>query len=326
MKNARNCQPKPSRRYATEKWLALFGILMATALPALLATVGGLIQPSRRTQCWDDRQILMVRHEGAEMERLSLSRILALSLAATNSSDIPTESLAAQAVALRSRGVWWSDYCTETGRAECPKLCDSPVHGLPYLSEGELTDLYGEEETTARLEACEKAVAETKGKVLCYRGEVIPALLHHSSPGTTRSADGLDWVSAVSSPEEGRVGQYRFTSEELRLSLAAAFGEEIPKKPWEWEFSIEKDDYGWVEEVKIGDLTVSGDAFASALSLPSVCFTLQAERDGLSVTTVGEGCGCGLSRAGAALYAESGLTRWEILGHYFPDCTVEEVG
>ncbi len=315
-----------SRRWTKEKWIALFGLLMATALPALLVTIGGLSRPSERQPAWDDRQILFCRHEGNGEESLSLSRIVALSLAATNPSDTPMESLAAQAVALRSRAIWWMDYCTEGEiAAHSPHLCDSPSHGLPYLSREELNELYGEEEGTARLQAGEKAVKDTKGKVLCYGREVIPALLHHSGPGNTRSVRGLEWVSVVSSPEEGRVEKRKIGVEELRLSLASAFGMEIPEKPWEWSFEVDCDSDGWVKEVKIGEKWVSGDAFASALNLPSVCFTLQAERDGLSVTTVGEGSGCGLSREGASLYAEGGLTRWEILAHYYPNCTVENI-
>ena len=309
-----------------EKWILLFGVLMATALPLLLVTVSGLDRSAKSDGQGEDRQILLLRHteEGEpEMERTTFAGVLALSLAATNSSQTPVESLAAQAVVLRSRAVWWSDYCPSVGRADCVKLCDSPSHGLPYLSQRELMDLYGEEEGTARLERAARAVESTQGMVLCYEGEVIPAMLHYSSPGNTRSSGQLAWVCGVSTPESGKQGSYFFSVEETRLCLAAAFGVEISAKPWEWSIAAKADDDGWVKTVQIGEVTVSGDAFASALSLPSVCFTLQAERDGLRVTTVGEGSGCGLSREGAAIYAASGLTRWEILGHYFPCCTVE---
>ena len=322
--NRKQSATQKPRRFIKEKWTALFGILMVTALPLLLVTLGDLNRPVQRGADVDEEQILMLRHEESRAtERLPFGKILALSLAATNASDTPMESLAAQAVALRSRGVWWSDYCPTVGKADCAKLCDNSSHGLPYLSQGELMELYGEDEGIARLERSAKAVESTRGLVLCYDGKVIPALLHHSSPGNTRSSDQLAWVRSVTSPESGKQGKYTYTVEETRLCLAAAFGVELSQKPWEWSMLAEADGVGWVKTVQIGELTVSGDAFAAALSLPSPCFTLQIQWDGLVVTTVGEGSGCGLSREGATLYAGSGLTRWEILGHYFPECTVE---
>lgn len=326
--NSSRSVPPVQRTFVREKWIALFGILMAIALPALLITVGGWGAPSKREAVWDDRQICICRHDGEGEEKQSLSAVLALCLAATNGSDTPAQSLCAQGVALRSRAIWWMDYCTETGEEDdssVPHLCDSPSHGLPYLSMEELEAMYGKEEAAARLQAGEKAVESTKGMVLCYEGEIVPALLHHSSYGSTRGADQLHWVSVVSTPEEESRTQLKYTVEELRLLLAAAFGVEISPKPWEWSFTVEKDRNGWVTFVKMGEVSVSGDAFAAALSIPSVNFSLQAEKDGLAVTAVGEGSGCGLSRRGAAVYAESGLSWQEILAHYFPKCTVESI-
>ena len=105
--NRRSTAPENPRRFVKEKWTALFCILMATALPLLLVTLGNLDRPAKRGEGTDDRQIMMLRHEGDETaERLPFAKILALSLAATNGSDTPMESLAALAIALRSRGVW----------------------------------------------------------------------------------------------------------------------------------------------------------------------------------------------------------------------------
>lgn len=337
MRKYKKCNDLPSdasRRFQKERLVALFGILMATALPALLASAGGLRFSPAQDQHRDDRSVWMYRHEDArDEEALPLSQIIALSLAATNSSDTPAESLAAQAIALRSRAIWWIDYCdAQDGSQEksdhknLSHLCDSPSHGLPYLSQEELTAMWGAEETAERIKVGERAVETTQGMVLCYEGEVIPALLHHSAPGSTRSVSALAWVSAVNTPEEGGVHWQYYSAQDVRLSVASAFGIELSEKPWEWEIAAKADSDGWVEEVQIGDTVVSGDAFAASLSLSSVSFTLQVKTDGLVVATKGEGGGCGLSRAGAAIYAKEGLSYGEILAHYFPKCTVEYIG
>lgn len=312
-----------------EKGIVLFCLLMATALPALLALICGGRKQAADPLPWEERQVEMLSHEDQSTEVLSFAHVLALSLAATNGADTPADSLAAQCVALRSRGIWWMDYCEEgeddLSAAAHHRLCDSPAHGLPYLSEEALIALYGKEEAELRLQAGERAVERTRGMVLTYQGELIPALLHHSGTGRTRSIHSLPWLCEVTSPEAREERELRYTAEELRLRLATAFGIEIPRDPWEWSMETIIGQDGWVKSVRIGEHTFTGDEFAMALSLPSVSFTLEADREGLSVNTWGEGSGCGLSRAGAAVYAEGGLTWGEILTHYYPACQLEQI-
>lgn len=333
-KNRDNSSPHRPGRFYKERGVMLFGLLMATALPALFALIGNIGYSRAPQRPWDDRSISIYRHEEMQSdESLSLREIIALSLAATNPSDTPTHSLAAQAIALRSRAIWWIDYCEaweesdvnadRSSQSARLHLCDDPAHGLPYLSAKELASIWGKEEASKRIQAGEQAVDDTRGMVLCYEGQVIPALLHHSAPKSTRCVKELQWVSGVNTPEEGKKQSLTYSIEEVRLRIASAFGIAISENSQEWEISTQADSVGWVEQVKMGDTVVSGDAFADALALPSACFTLQIERNCFIVTTTGEGSGCGLSREGASIYARGGLNYGEILAHYYPQCTVE---
>lgn len=402
----KNCNPHTNNhpnegrgRFRREWAVALFCLLMATALPALAAMAAGFSASARGDRLTEETVFLLCRHgndEGMAEEELSLGRLLALSLAATNPSDTPAASLEAQAILLRSRAVWWMDYChigeedaeadeektarrqanggedrengavveengsktknmeenntsrkesaengVETKKTEendtamkqntqngaaLPILCDSPVHGLPYLSQDELNSCFGEQETMERLKAAEKAVEVTRGQVLCYEGEVVPALLHHSSGGVTRSVENLPWLASVPTPEEGEEAVCRLSAEEARAALAARFGLLLPADPALWELTPETGEDGRVETVEVAGVELSGTAFAEALSLPSATFALTVEADALTFTCAGEGSGCGLSRAGAAIYAAGGLNCGEILAHYYPDCTVGVMG
>lgn len=320
-------------RLRKEWLLALFGLLMAMALPALAAILAGAVSSRAEEADWEHTTVCILRHRAeaeSEPERLPLARIMALSLAATNPSDTPMESLAAQAVVLRSRAIWWMDYCEMEEYAHLedevhPILCDSPSHGLPYLSAGELATEYGSDEAAKRIAAGEKAVEMTQGQVLSYEGEVIPALLHDSSPGRTRSAEELEWLTAVSTPETGKVEEVILPAEEARLSLATNFGISLAEHPSDWTVTLHANEVGWVETVELLGTQWSGNLFAEALSLPSACFTMRLEEDRISFTVTGEGSGCGLSRAGASIYAEGGLGWQEILAHYYPRCAVCEV-
>lgn len=380
MKNGEKNTERPRSamvgRYRKEWAVAAFSLLMATALPALAAMVAGISVRSGGDCLTEDSTVLLCRHDSKEQEELTFGRILALSLAATNASDTPAASWEAQAILLRSRGVWWMDYCgvaqdggnlddcarivegddgqqeedrsnqqlngtksgqngvqmeergrkgkrgEETGDGAPIVLCDSPVHGLPYLSYDELVSLWGEAETDARIAAAVQAVKVTRGQVLCYEGEVVPAILHHSSGGVTRSVERLPWLAAVATPEEGSEAVYTCSAEEARNALAAGFGLLLPADPLLWELTLQSDAEGRAEWVTVAGELLSGAAFAEALRLPSAAFSVKVSADALTFTCTGAGSGCGLSRAGAAIYAAGGLTCGEILAHYYPDCTV----
>ncbi len=328
---------KASGRGLRREWaVSLFCLLMATALPALAALAFRLSPGGQEPPITEETKVTVYRHfdeEDEAREEMTLERLLTLSLAATNRSDTPAASWEAQAILLRSRAVWWLDYCTadpaDEGEGTSPvsvgerrALCDSPTHGLPYRSEAELAKALGERETELRIAAAREAVRTTAGQVLCYEGEVIPALLHHSSSGVTRTVEDLPWLASVPTPELPSENAVSLDAKEVRVILAARFGLILPDSPTRWGLSLQQGEEGRAAQVQIGTAVLSAVEFAGALALPSVDFTVEVREETLLVTCTGEGSGCGLSRAGAALYAESGLCMAEILAHYYPDCTL----
>ena len=320
-------------RELRKEWVAaLFGLLMATALPALVALRLAPAEGGRSRAPGEDSPVLLCRHGGQAEECLPLERILVLSLAATNSSDVPAASLAAQAVVLRSRAVWWMDYCGDfSGEAkesdeerEVHTLCDSPSHGLPFRSEEELISLLGRAETVDRMQVAEAAVRQTRGQVLTYEGEVIPAMLHTASGGMTRSVESLAWTRSVTTPETAAVTVWRIDAEDARAALAAEFGLRLSDDPADWGIETVETE-GIVSVVRVEEREISATVFAAALGLPSGDLAVETLKGALVITCTGQGSGCGLSRAGAAIYAEGGLSYGEILAHYFPDCKIGRV-
>lgn len=321
-------KPKLRREWG----ILLFCLLMATALPALTARLLGILPSSREVGLTGEMSIRICCHGSDQSEETTISRALILSLAATNRSDTPAASLEAQAVVLRSRAVWWIDYCHgdeedrqgESAQKGYHTLCDSPSHGIPYRSEQSLLRLWGEQETAARIAAAEQAVEATRGQVLCFEGEVIPAMLHGSSPKVTRGVEELPWLTSISTPEEPPVTVHRIAAEDARAALAARFGILLSADPREWEIATAPHE-GVTETVRLGESQLTATLFADALGLPSGNLQMEATAEALIVTCTGEGSGCGLSRAGAAVYAAGGLSWGEILAHYYPDCTLGRV-
>lgn len=229
------------RRTYKEILLLIFCLLIGSALPALIALLFGKLPTQPAKQC-DDSLLLFYNHDAEEEpQALTMRELLIGTLAAYNPSDTPTESLKAQAVALRSRALCLIAYCKGEG-----SLCNSPSHGLVYADKGELTSLWGQAEADARLKTAEEAVRAVENEVLRYGDDYALALTHSESAGVTKEMEGYPYLASVKTPEA----------------------------------------------------TASG------------------ENEG------GEESGYGLSRAGAALYAEEGLGYREILLHYFPGTTL----
>lgn len=307
------------RRSYKEVLLLIFCLLIGSALPVLTALLFGQLPTETETLC-DESSLQLYRHEeeGKAIE-LTMRELLIGTLAAYNTSDTPTESLKAQAVALRSRVHCLIGYC----RSDDYSICDSPSHGLAYADAAMLASIWGSEEAAARRKTAEHAVDAVKNEVLCYREGYALALTHDSSPNETKGMEGYPYLASVATPESGEVSSVAFTRSEFaalaaeKLSIACPEGER-------WEIVLTDGENGRVETVRIGERAVDGDAFAEAMGLPVDAFTVTVDEK-VTFTCRGQGSGYGLSRKGAALYGEQGLGYREILLHYFPGTTLSTV-
>ncbi len=327
MKNYRNREnstsPGARRPPVKEMALLLFCLLMATALPALAAKLRPAVPTVPTEPLTGTGMIRLYRHDGGASDALCLSDALALSLAATNPADTPDQSLEAQAILLRSRAVWWQDYCAlGEGNQGGHYLCDSPTHGLPYRSTDELIARLGRTEADARLQMAKQAVQNTDGQILCYEGEVVPALLHHSSSGMTCQVAELPWLTAVTTPEAGERIALSYSAAEAATRLAAAFDLLLPPSPTEWAMTLHPADADTAAQLEVAGVRISCRLAAIALDLPSADFSVEADAESVTFVCIGRGSGCGLSRSGAALYAKAGLDAEEIVRHYYPDCEI----
>ena len=86
--------------------------------------------------------------------------------------------------------------------------------------------------------------------------------------------------------------------------------------------TIRKDDAGYLEEIKIGPATFSGETLQYALGLPSSCIQVEETEDEIRIVTRGVGHGYGLSQAGAAGMAEEGWDYPSILQYYYKNISL----
>lgn len=133
----------------------------------------------------------------------------------------------------------------------------------------------------------EKAVKLTRGQVMVYQGEICRGVFHRVSSGNTR--DGTEvlqktemtFLKSVDSSQDIRSKDYLhghyFTEESLRKRILEEFPEiHLTEEALTEQITIEKrDSQEYILEIKIGDLTVTGEEFRQKLELSSCNFTIQ---------------------------------------------------
>ena len=78
-----------------------------------------------------------------------------------------------------------------------------------------------------------------------------------------------------------------------------------------------RDSVGYVTEIDLGNLTVSGEEFAKVLGLNSNHFYIEDYEGKARIICTGVGHGVGLSQYGSNAMAEDGYTYDKILTHYY---------
>lgn len=80
---------------------------------------------------------------------------------------------------------------------------------------------------------------------------------------------------------------------------------------------ISRDEAGYVSEIMVGNLTLSGDEFAEIMGLKSSNFMITSGDDNMIFTVKGIGCGYGMSLYTARQKASSGAGYEEILYYFY---------
>lgn len=180
-----------------------------------------------------------------------------------------------------------------------------------------------------RLEAARQAVEDTRGVVMKYDGRYILPLFHEMSAGRTRQGhEDFPYIQSVDSSRDVKRSTYLKTMEWTKTEFAAKISQ-IPdaamvtsaQLPQEIQ-TVEKDDAGYLLQIKIGARTYTGDEIRWALGLPSSCFSLEGDGDIIRARVRGSGHGYGLSQAGADSMAREGWGYKEILQHYYKNISL----
>ena len=236
------------------------------------------------------------------------------------------EALKAQAVIVRT-------YIYEKMSEEKVKEINVKKLDIPYISYEEMEKIWGDD-FPEKYNKLMKAVEDTTAQVLMYKGEPIKPYFHNTSCGYTRDGvstlgEGYEYLVSVQSvgdvDRENYQSSVSFTKEEF-VKLLRKNKESIAlslDKPLETMQVIKRDAGGYVEELQIGNVNMSGDEFAHIFSLKSPNFQVEESEGKIHIITKGIGHGFGVSVYGSILLAENGKSYTEILQHYYSEVYLE---
>lgn len=205
-----------------------------------------------------------------------------------------------------------ADVCTKSS------CCQGFYAVSDYIEDG------GKEENVQKIQ---KAVADTEGKVIVYRGELIDATYFSCSGGMTEDAYAVwgrdvPYLRATVSPGEENAKHYvdtvsiPVTEFAEKLDIDYSDGQEI---------SIDSVIYtagGGVDTAVICGTEIKGTTLRKKLDLYSTAMLMTVVGDGVTITTKGYGHRVGMSQYGANAMAGTGASWEEILLHYYTDTEI----
>ena len=178
-----------------------------------------------------------------------------------------------------------------------------------------------------------KAVKETEGLIITFKGNPIIAYYHDNCGGSTEnSEDVLDCyitylrkvLCDYCKDSPNYVGVKNFSIEDLERIL----GENLPKSnAYEGEISgcienIERDSEGRVKRLTIGGVEYSGRELMNFLNLDSTRFYISPLN--IQITSIGSGHGLGFCQKGGNEMAKRGFLFDDILKYYYTGVEIEK--
>ena len=182
----------------------------------------------------------------------------------------------------------------------------------------------------------ERAVTDSGGACMFYRGELAKPYYHLISAKRTRSGQELfgdeayGYLCSVNSEQDMTADNYMTIKSFKKGELLELLGEsgaalsEASKEAVSTCFETGRlDKQGYVLWMMAAGKRMDAQAFQEQFGLPSACFEIEEWKDGIRFICRGQGHGLGMSLHGADCLAKEGRNYEEILNYFFHDITIK---
>lgn len=217
-----------------------------------------------------------------------------------------------------------------------------------YISENDLKTLW-KEEYPQRMDMINSMIRTTKNQVLTHNGNLIKPFYHFISNGMTRACDTSDTYPYLKSvktnqdlEEPGFLCVNQLNNEDFIRELQSSYpdfhlpdaapaaglanvsGQDYTSLKENIQIT-QRDPYGYVAQIQIGNLLLSGDEFMNLFDLKSTSFTFSFQEKSLKIITKGVGHGYGISLSYALSMAKSGSTAEDILEFFYENVEIKSL-
>jgi stage II sporulation protein D len=261
-----------------------------------------------------------------EKEELTFNKYLLGVTAANMPASYNMEALKAQAVIARTYALYNISLLSKENPGK--DTFTTSELGLSYLGMEELKQYWGDADYSSYFSRLENDVYATEDEVLVYEDELILPVFFDTGSGFTRSAVeawniDIPYLISVPSKQDVTSTNYLHITEYQVSELMDLLNRYYTNLSLSEETFFDdvvitsRDSAGYVLQIDLGDLTVSGEEFAKVLGLPSNHFYIENYEGNIRIVCNGAGHGVGLSQYGANAMAENGSTYSEILAYYY---------
>ncbi|WP_276203426.1 stage II sporulation protein D [Paenibacillus wynnii] len=290
-----------------------------------------------------------------QIESLPLEDYVTGVIAAEMPADFELEALKAQAVAARTF-ILRRLVAGDVSGVPVPgaNVTDTVSHQA-YVSKDTLEQQWERGGKSAALAKLRRAVKETRGVIMTYKGKPITASFFASSGGYTENSEdywsaAVPYLRSVASPWEKEITPnykvtYTFSAAELLSKLGVNISSTKDSIPVSGESSerlktqslstssggsplikvISRTTGHHIKEISIGGVVFTGREVREKLELRSTQFTWSIHGTQIEITTYGNGHGVGMSQWGANGMAREGKTATQILKHYYSGVSFNQV-
>jgi len=272
--------------------------------------------------------ITMYDQRQKELIELPLEEYLIGVVAGEMPAGFDSEALKAQAVAARTLVIakmplFGGRGCNQKQGAD---VCSSFAHCQEWISEDMMHKNWGEN-FDANYAKVKKAVADTHGEIMTYKGRPIEVLYHSTSNGMTEEAgevfsQSLPYYTAVKSEgdENGPMFEGSLTLSNQRFVDIFKDRYNISLHPDKLDKEIKIKGYtdsGRIRDLIVGGKVIKATEFRLLYGLNSTDITFVFGKDTITMKTRGFGHGVGMSQVGADQMARNGYNYKDILYHYY---------
>jgi stage II sporulation protein D len=212
-------------------------------------------------------------------------------------------------------------------------MCDDPTHGQGWMSEGSARARWPALDASRNWSRLASAVSETNGLIIAHRGLPIDPVYHSTCGGATENSEDV-WSAVVpylrsvtcdwcrSSPRYRSTIQMAIEDMGRRLGEPVAVPALARREGRKFIEILKISGAGRAQTVRIGDRTLKGVDFRSALGLASTKFGWRLSGSSIVFECDGYGHGVGLCQYGANGMAKEGSKASEIIRYYFSGTSV----